>query len=229
MPCGYRHGLQLVIQHVYTVLCGAKVRSSWAKSPSGFGGRLLLPFRQQHLPLAQRDRTHWLLQRRRIDKVWHRQAVLQVARRLSFRYWLVVQPQGVELCLQIRLVDLVGDTIRPAERFLDFVGLLDEVFHIVVYALNTSACTLSVVGWRQTSILSMLIPLYCFFIALLACCIASTVAIVFLRFSVVIAACSMFHVCCCSCMSWSSYIRFCLSVRSARCWIAFCSSFSHRR
>lgn len=89
-------------------------------------------------------------------------------------------------------------------------------------------------GARQlTSILSMSIPLYCFFISLLAIFIASTVAIcsvshvfgkgrmgglaVFFRFSVVIAACSMFHVCCCSCINWFSYILFCFNVLKARC------------
>jgi hypothetical protein len=39
---------------------------------------------------------------------------------------------------------------------------------------------------------------------------------VFFRFSVVIAACSMFHVCCCSCINWFSYIVFCFKVRSGQ-------------
>lgn len=52
---------------------------------------------------------------------------------------------------------------------------------------------------KQTSILSMSIFPYCFFISLFATCMASRVAIVFRRLSVVIAADSMLNVCCASC------------------------------
>ncbi len=48
---------------------------------------------------------------------------------------------------------------------------------------------------QPTSILSMSILPYCFRSSLLACCIASTVAIVFRRFSVAKAADSMLNVC----------------------------------
>lgn len=73
----------------------------------------------------------------------------------------------------------------------------------------------------RTSILSMSTFPYCFLSSLFAVCIASTVAIVFRRFSVASAALSMLNVCCVSCASCASYIRFCFSVRSARSWIAF--------
>ena len=76
-------------------------------------------------------------------------------------------------------------------------------------------------GTTRTSILSISILPYCFLSSLFACFIASTVAIVFRRFSVASAADSMLNVCCVSCSSWDSYMRFCLSVRSARCWMAF--------
>ncbi len=62
---------------------------------------------------------------------------------------------------------------------------------------------------------------YCFRSSLFACFIASTVAIVFRRFSVASAADSMLNVCCVSCASCDSYNRFCLRVRRARSWIAF--------
>lgn len=73
----------------------------------------------------------------------------------------------------------------------------------------------------RTSILSMSILPYCRFSSLFATFIASTVAIVFRRFSVASAADSMLNVCCVSCASWFSYIRFCLSVRRARSCMAF--------
>ena len=76
----------------------------------------------------------------------------------------------------------------------------------------------------RTSILSMSIFPYCLFISLLASCIASTVAIVFRRLSVARAADSMLNVCWTSCASWDSYIRFCFSVRIARCCTAFCAT-----
>lgn len=62
---------------------------------------------------------------------------------------------------------------------------------------------------------------YCFRSSLFACFIASTVAIVLRKFSVASAADSILNVCCESWASWDSYIRFCLSVRSARSCIAF--------
>ena len=76
-------------------------------------------------------------------------------------------------------------------------------------------------GMTRTSILSISILPYCFLSSLFACFIASTVAIVFRRFSVASAADSMLNVCCVSCASCDSYIRFCFSVRNARSWIAF--------
>lgn len=56
----------------------------------------------------------------------------------------------------------------------------------------------------RTSILSTSSFPYCFFISLLAIFIASTVAIVLRRFSVVSDACSMLNVCCWSWPIWPS-------------------------
>jgi hypothetical protein len=39
---------------------------------------------------------------------------------------------GLEVCL----VDLFRDAVRPAKRLLDLVGLVNEVFHVVVYRLR---------------------------------------------------------------------------------------------
>ena len=57
---------------------------------------------------------------------------------------------------------------------------------------------------ERTSILSMSILPYCLRISLLAVFIASTVAIVLRKFSVVREACSMLNVCCWSCEIWPS-------------------------
>jgi hypothetical protein len=73
---------------------------------------------------------------------------------------------------------------------------------------------------RRTSILPISILPYCLRSSLFACDMASSVTMVFRRFSVARAVLSMLKVCWVSCASCASYMRFCLRVRRARCWIA---------
>jgi hypothetical protein len=146
----------------------------------------------------------------------------------------ISKKDDVEDCLgftgfEIRFIQLIRDCIRSGERLLNLVGLFQEILHFKVDVLRS--CQLGVQANLtaldlRTSILSMSSLPYCFFSSLLACCMASTVAIVLRRFSVARAADSILNVCWTSCASWDSYMRFCFNVRNARCCTA---SYATRR
>lgn len=124
------------------------------------------------------------------------------------------------------------DLLRQARQVLHKISLETPVSRWLAptnppchnaYSISSSESVHPTVMWynaRRTSILSISIFPYCFFISLFASFIASTVAIVFLKFSVAIAADSILNVCCASCASWPSYIFFCRRTRRARCSIA---------
>mmetsp|Transcript_128100 Transcript_128100/g.190890 ORF Transcript_128100/g.190890 Transcript_128100/m.190890 type:complete len:242 (+) Transcript_128100:101-826(+) len=85
--------------------------------------------------LPRRRRLRWLCCRVR----WDRLLIYKVRRRLrftQFRLELELLVDCCELVIQLRLVDLLVQRVVPRQRLVDFVGVLQQVCHIVHRVLD---------------------------------------------------------------------------------------------